>query len=110
MLTVTVYPDDVAAMLSVLNHYVYVGNQPLVKQPINGLILLTYFRTWSLPRIYMWNKIRHDREYTLRMPKLVALALFDEMTSSHITPQQQGFLDKLSYAILNHKDLYTIHL
>ncbi|GAB3958253.1 hypothetical protein GCM10028805_52230 [Spirosoma harenae] len=104
MLQLKLYPSE----FRVLIHYVRMATQyqaevPLQHQLVSKLILINYLVKWTPARYLAWRQRRADKAFSLRLPLVVALSLYQDMLSVLLNSHQQALLDKLDQAIVNYR-------
>lgn len=104
MIALKLYPGEFRELLG----YVWVTTEsqqhvPLHVQLVGKLVLLHYLAKWTPSRIYAWKHRRADKTFTLRLPVVVALALYQDMQSTLLTAYQQGLLAKLDQAMVDYQ-------
>lgn len=104
MIALKLYPGEFRELIG----YLWVNTQdqqyvPLAYQQVGKLILLSYRDKWTNARLLPWKRRRTDKDFTLRLPPVVALALYQDMQGTELTDYQKLLRDKLDQAIVNYQ-------
>lgn len=104
MLTLRLLPIEFGAMIRYLRQSC-AGQQsvPLKRQSVQKLVMLQYLRTWTDQRLDSWNYRFANRAYIVNVPLAVAKAMYEELRQLKLSPEQQLFLNKLDWSIVNYR-------
>lgn len=105
MLTLKLYPAEFGVLIGYLKFNTeYQDQVPLQHQLVGKLIMLNYISKWSPIRIYAWRQKNPRKAHALRLPVVVALALWQDMQKAMLTGHQQVLLNKLDHAIISYQN------
>lgn len=108
MLRLKLYPGEFRVLIGYLRFNTEEHDQvPLRQQHVPTLVLLQYLRSWSASRLLVWKGRRPDKAFTLNVPLVVGLALYQEMQQQLLTGAQQLLLAKLDQAVVNYRSPHS---
>ncbi|MEZ0484326.1 hypothetical protein [Fibrella aquatica] len=79
---------------------------PLHRRPLGLAVLHMYLTGLTPARLYTWQVRDRRKQYALKMPVTVALALHKEMQNAMLTGAQQLLLGTLDQAMVNYQNPY----
>ena len=104
MLTLKLFPAEFRSLIGYLRYHTVGQDQvPLVQQQVSLRIMADYVRRISLVRIEAWKNRPNLKDYSLRIPVTIGLAIYQHMQTAELGEHQLVLLAKLDQAIINYR-------